>query len=179
LARIGIGVRYVRHCQLCPSGSHSIAGVSIEAHALTDQKDLANIYIVSYVCNCCAGSKMDELIRAAKTLSDSARVRVLNLLMQRECCVCEVMYVLDISQVNASRYCTALKEAGFLKMRREGRWKHYRVDYDRCSPALRDILESVRKTASADPMLAEDIRVLGSRSRRAAGCMAPSCVSAG
>jgi len=122
---------------------------------------------------------MDELVRAAKTLSDPARVRVLNLLMQRECCVCEVMAVLDISQVNASRYCSALKDAGFLKMRREGRWKHYRVDYETCSPSLRDMLESVKETASSDKLLADDIRILGSKSRRATGCLAPSCVAAG
>ena len=93
---------------------------------------------------------MNELVRAAKTLTDPARVRVLNLLMQRECCVCEVMDVLDVSQVNASRYCTAISDAGFLKMRREGRWKHYRVDYNACSPVLRDMLDSVKATAVAD-----------------------------
>ena len=122
---------------------------------------------------------MDELVRAAKTLSDPARVRVLNLLMQRECCVCEVMAVLDISQVNASRYCSALKDAGFLKMRREGRWKHYRVDHEECTPVLRDMLDSVNATASGDAVLANDIKRLGNVSRRQAGCLAPSCVAAG
>jgi len=121
---------------------------------------------------------MDELVRAAKTLTDPARVRVLNLLMQRECCVCEVMDVLDISQVNASRYCTALKDAGFLAMRREGRWKHYKVDYEACSPALRDMLDSVSETAAGDPLLRDDIKRLGSATRRSLGCLAPSCVAA-
>ena len=121
---------------------------------------------------------MDELVRAAKTLTDPARVRVLNLLMQRECCVCEVMDVLDISQVNASRYCSALKDAGFLAMRREGKWKHYRVAYKACSPVLKDMLDSVRETASSDTVLADDIKRLGSASRRELGCLAPSCVAA-
>ena len=160
LARVGIGVRYVWHCQLCASGSHSIAGVRIEAHALTDQKDLANIYIVSYICNCCGGLAMDELVRAAKTLSDPARVRVLNLLMQRECCVCEVMDGLGISHVNASRYCSALRDAGFLIMHKDGRWKHYTVDWDGCSPALLDLLASVKKAADDDPVALDDRRRL-------------------
>jgi len=119
---------------------------------------------------------MDELVRAAKTLTDPARVRVLNLLMQRECCVCEVMDVLDISQVNASRYCTALNDAGFLAMRREGRWKHYRVDVEACSPALRDMLDSVRQTAATDPLLIGDIKRLGSVKRRVPVCR--SCIVA-
>jgi len=99
---------------------------------------------------------MDELVRAAKTLSDPARVRVLNLLMQRECCVCEVMDVLNISQVNASRYCSALRDAGFLTMHKEGRWKHYAVDWDGCSPVLSDLLASVKKSGDIDPVAIED-----------------------
>ena len=78
---------------------------------------------------------MDNIVKAAKSLSDPARVRVLNLLLRRECCVCEVMDALDISQVNASRYCNTLKESGFLKMHKEGRWKHYSVD---CPVAIED-----------------------------------------
>ncbi|MBN1368430.1 MAG: ArsR family transcriptional regulator [Dehalococcoidales bacterium] len=31
------------------------------------------------------------MIKAAKALSDETRLRILNLLLVRECCVCEVM----------------------------------------------------------------------------------------
>jgi ArsR family transcriptional regulator len=93
---------------------------------------------------------MNQFVRAAQALSDPTRVRVLYLLMQRECCVCEVMDVLGISQVNASRYCNTLKDAGFLTLRREGRWKHYFVDVDTCPVALRDMLAAVRQTAEND-----------------------------
>ncbi len=109
---------------------------------------------------------MNELVKAAKSLSDPTRVRVLNLLMQRECCVCEVMDVLGISQVNASRCCNALKEAGLLKMRKEGRWKHYSVDRESASPVLRDMLLAVAKSAAGDPAAIEDRRRLGLARRR-------------
>jgi len=117
---------------------------------------------------------MDELVKAAKSLSDPARVRVLNLLMQRECCVCEVMDVLGISQVNASRYCTSLKDAGFLKMHREGRWKHYSVDIEACSPSLREMLDSVQQTALSDPVLGDDVRRLATCRRRSGRCVQES-----
>ena len=103
---------------------------------------------------------MEELVRAAKTLTDPTRVRVLNLLMQRECCVCEVMDVLNISQVNASRYCSTLRDAGFLTMHKAGRWKHYAVDWEGCTPALLDLLASVKKSADGDPVAIEDRRRL-------------------
>lgn len=99
---------------------------------------------------------MEEIVKAAKGLSDPARVRVLNLLMQRECCVCEVMDALDISQVNASRYCNTLKESGFLEMHKEGRWKHYSVDWDGLPACLKDMLEAVRKAAVESPVAIED-----------------------
>jgi len=107
---------------------------------------------------------MDTLVKAAKSLSDPQRVRVLNLLMQRECCVCEVMQALSISQVNASRYCHSLQDAGFLSMRKEGRWRHYRIDPE-CAPALRDIMHAVSRQASADPILREDAQRLATARR--------------
>jgi ArsR family transcriptional regulator len=63
---------------------------------------------------------MEEFIKPFKALSDETRLRMLNILLQRECCVCEVMQVLNISQTRASRNLKLLEEAGFLKSRREG-----------------------------------------------------------
>jgi ArsR family transcriptional regulator len=118
------------------------------------------------------GEAMDELVRAARSLGDEQRVRVLNLLMQRECCVCEVMQALDISQVNASRYCHALQDAGFVRMRKEGRWRHYRVDRD-CVPALRDMMQAVQDAARTEPVLRADVARL-SKTRRCSGSAVPA-----
>ncbi|MBN1152141.1 MAG: winged helix-turn-helix transcriptional regulator [Dehalococcoidia bacterium] len=114
---------------------------------------------------------MDELVRAAQALSDPTRVRVLNLMIQRECCVCEVMDVLGISQVNASRYCNALKDAGFLEVRRDGRWRHYSVSPQLNSPSLKNMLHAVEELASTDPQLLQDVRRLLCSGRR---CIVPS-----
>ena len=126
---------------------------------------------------------MNEFVRAAQALSDPTRVRVLYLLMQRECCVCEVMDVLGISQANASRYCNTLKDAGFLVLRREGRWKHYFVDRDQCPAPLRDMLEAVRQTAESDEACKLDKRRLASARRRSnpevGGLAAPTAQTLG
>ena len=63
---------------------------------------------------------MRDLVKAFKALSDETRLRMLNILMERECCVCEVMQALQISQARASRNLGALYDAGFLKLRRDG-----------------------------------------------------------
>ncbi len=112
-----------------------------------------------------ARRSMDELVRAARSLSDPTRVRVLHLLIQRECCVCEVMDVLEISQVNASRYCSSLKDAGFLRVRKEGRWKHYSVELERLAPPLRSLIEAVTRAAASDVVALDDRRRLKSARR--------------
>ena len=63
---------------------------------------------------------MRDLVKAFKALSDETRLRILNLLLVRECCVCEVMQALDISQTRASRNLSVLYDAGFLKLRKDG-----------------------------------------------------------
>ncbi len=71
---------------------------------------------------------MEELIKALKALSDETRLRMMKLLLERECCVCEIMQALNISQSRASRNLGILQDAGFLKARRERAWIIYSVD---------------------------------------------------
>jgi ArsR family transcriptional regulator len=68
---------------------------------------------------------MKNLVEIFKSLSDSTRLRILNLLIERECCVCEVVQALGISQTRASRNLSQLYDAGLLEQRREGLWVIY------------------------------------------------------
>jgi ArsR family transcriptional regulator len=65
------------------------------------------------------------MVELFKALAEETRLRILNLLYERELCVCDVMAVLDISQSKASRHLIALKRAGVAKDRREAQWMHY------------------------------------------------------
>jgi len=60
-----------------------------------------------------------------KALADDTRLRILNLLVRGELCVCDIMRVLDIAQTNASRHLARLRVAGLVTARREGVWMHY------------------------------------------------------
>ena len=46
---------------------------------------------------------MRDVVKTFKVLSDETRLRALNVLLEQECCVCEVMQALEISQSKASR----------------------------------------------------------------------------
>ena len=109
------------------------------------------------------------LVKAMKALSDETRLRILNLLLERECCVCEVMQVLGLSQSTASRGLSALYDAGFLKRRREGTWMFYSIAKD-MSQYYSEMLEAVREALEDNKLYKSDRERL-----RQVGTVGPHC----
>jgi ArsR family transcriptional regulator len=67
---------------------------------------------------------IDLLFRA---LADRTRLRLLNLIADKEICVCYFVEILRISQPKISRHLAYLRRAGIVAARRQGRWMHYRL----------------------------------------------------
>lgn len=110
---------------------------------------------------------MYDVIKTFKTLSDETRLRILCLLMKRECCVCEVMQVLRISQTRASRNLSALYDAGFLKVKKEGLWSLYYISPDTDKEYLDDLVEVVAKALEKTDVIVKDRERLGKAERLA------------
>jgi ArsR family transcriptional regulator len=70
---------------------------------------------------------MKELLRIFKALSDSTRLRIFRLLVRRDLCVCELMYVLEMPQSRVSHQLRLLRDADLVEDRREGKWIIYTV----------------------------------------------------
>ena len=113
---------------------------------------------------------MRDAVKAFKALSDDTRLRILNILLERECCVCEVMQALDISQTRASRNLAALYDAGFLKLRKDGLWSLYSVDKDGMQDYLTDLVYAVTKTLEGNKAVEVDRERLKKAER-----VGPSC----
>ena len=88
---------------------------------------------------------MRELTKIYKILSDESRLRVLLLLHDKECCVCEVMQALDISQSKASRILGAQYDVGYLSLRKDGLWSLYSINRDDMNNLQKDILKTTLK----------------------------------
>lgn len=73
---------------------------------------------------------MDKLVDILKALSDETRLRIVNLLYEKELCVCNVMETLQISQTKASRHLIYLKNAGLVKDRKHAQWAYYSMIRD-------------------------------------------------
>ena len=99
---------------------------------------------------------MRELVKALKALSDETRLRIMNLLLERECCVCEVMQALDISQSRASRNLGILQDAGFLKVRRDRVWIVYSVDWRAANRYATSLAKLLRDSPISNEVLTQD-----------------------
>lgn len=73
---------------------------------------------------------MEKLLDSLKALSDETRLRILNLLYEKELCVCDIMEALKISQAKASRHLIYLKNAELVKDRKHAQWVYYSLAID-------------------------------------------------
>ncbi|TCS78732.1 ArsR/SmtB family transcription factor [Pectinatus cerevisiiphilus] len=73
---------------------------------------------------------MKKLVDVLKALSDETRLRILNLLYERELCVCDIMETLQITQAKASRHLIYMKNAGLVKDRKQAQWAYYALEKD-------------------------------------------------
>jgi len=71
---------------------------------------------------------MDELLPLFKILSDETRLKIISLMREGEICVCDITDNLDLTQPNVSFHLSMMKEAGIIKERKNGRWKHFSLD---------------------------------------------------
>ncbi|MTK10156.1 MAG: winged helix-turn-helix transcriptional regulator [Hungatella sp.] len=62
-----------------------------------------------------------------KALSEESRLRILTLLMEREMCVCEIEICLNMTQSNASRHLTVLKNCGILYGYKKAQWAYFGI----------------------------------------------------
>ena len=106
---------------------------------------------------------LDVLFRA---LADPTRLRLLNLIADREICVCYFVEILRISQPKISRHLAYLRRAGIAASRREGKWMHYRLVTPR-DRAAASILRETLKHLKLAPEMRNDI------SRLSSACCAP------
>ena len=70
---------------------------------------------------------MKSLLKILKSFSDETRLRIINLLFEKELCVCDIMETLQITQAKASRHLIYLKNAGLVKDRKQAQWVYYSI----------------------------------------------------
>ena len=82
-----------------------------------------------------------------KALSDKNRLRIMNMLCYKSLCVCEITYILQLSQSTVSGHLRVLKDAELVidyRLNRENRW-------------INEIVEIIKKQAENDSLMDNDV----------------------
>jgi len=101
-------------------------------------------------------AKPFDLSKLFAALSDRTRLRLLNLMGDREVCVCYFVEILGLGQPKISRHLAYLRKAGIVSARRDGKWMHYRVAWPADSGASA-ILEITLKTLGTKREMQSDL----------------------
>jgi len=76
----------------------------------------------------CYNSFMDIFLKTTSAVNDETRVKILSFIDKNKAvCVCDIEESFKMIQSRISRHLKILKEAGFLKVERKGKWAYYSV----------------------------------------------------
>ena len=109
----------------------------------------------------------DGVARVAQALANGTRLKILELLTQRERGVQELAELADLNVTTTSAHLQVLREAGLVVARRAGRYVHYRIGGDDVAALLVDIArvaEARRPAVRSDIAAAlpeEGLRLMG------------------
>ncbi|MFW6276128.1 MAG: ArsR/SmtB family transcription factor [Bacteroidota bacterium] len=109
---------------------------------------------------------MNDFIKIFKALTDKNRVRILKMLEKKPSCVCEITSVLNISTSTVSSHLALLKEAGFVKDTRNGKWVDYHYVRDTDSPVLAQLLKMLPEWLNDDDIVMDDAVKIDSADRQ-------------
>lgn len=98
----------------------------------------------------------ERLNEIFKALGDRNRLRIINMLLLKPLCVCEITYVLKLSQSTVSEHLKVLNNAGLIKNRKDGLWVEYSLSA-RIS-LITELLKVIKKNFEKDKTFLRDRR---------------------
>ncbi len=99
---------------------------------------------------------MKEFLYIAKAVADESRARILMLLRRDELCVCQIVDALELAPSTVSKHMALLTQAGLVNVRKDGRWRYYRLADDEAPRAVCHALEWVRSSLEGARIVRED-----------------------
>ncbi|MCA9407963.1 MAG: winged helix-turn-helix transcriptional regulator [Candidatus Omnitrophica bacterium] len=101
---------------------------------------------------------IDTTQKLFKIFADRNRLRIFKLLEQRKMCVCELAYVLSVTQPSVSRHLKKMKEAGLIETEQDGFWTNYFLR--KGSKAQESVACCIKSLLKGDSVIKEDLRKL-------------------
>lgn len=71
---------------------------------------------------------IDDFLKTIGAINDETRIKLLKFIdLYGPLCVCQLQEHFEMIQSRLSRHLKILKEAGFLRVKRDGRWAYYNI----------------------------------------------------
>ena len=80
-----------------------------------------------------ATGDIHDVLPLLKLMSEPNRLKIFSLLTVGERCVCEIEESMQLPQNLISHHLGVLRDAGYIRARRDGRWVYYSVNKDKLS----------------------------------------------
>jgi ArsR family transcriptional regulator len=108
----------------------------------------------------------EEIAQLLSSLGQSARVQIVFIIAEQEACVCHLEALLDIRQARISQHLMALRKAGFVSTRRDGRHVYYRL-------AKPELIHFLHQAAEILQVTTDSLQKLANRTE--INCACPRC----
>ena len=111
-------------------------------------------------------SSVEKVVSLLQTIGQESRLQILLAIGEGEACVCHLEAGLGYRQAYISQHLMALREAGLLSTRRDGRYIYYRLE----NPEIMDMVKLAARLAGLD---VSDIANYADLTK--ANCECPNC----
>ena len=98
---------------------------------------------------------MKDLDNIFKALADINRVRILKLLAGRKMCVCELAFVLGVSQPAISKQLKKMGKAGLVDSEQDGFWTNYFISPK--NQYAKKLLRGIKQWLNDESIIKEDL----------------------
>lgn len=93
---------------------------------------------------------LDRASVVLKLLGDRTRLTIMKILEYRECCVCELVEIFQVSQPSISQHLRKLRDAGLVQEEKRGQWTYYALneesnDFPMVQTILKQLLDQGTK----------------------------------
>ena len=102
---------------------------------------------------------MKDVSQLYRALADETRLRIVNLLLEGELCICELTEILKMTQSKVSRHMAYLRHSGIVNDRREAVWVYYSLAEPK-NKVHRCQLKCIQNCFDAYPILKKDLKKL-------------------
>jgi len=83
----------------------------------------------------------EESTKLLKVISDSNRLKIIDILSCGEQCACDILDYFDFTQPTLSHHMKVLTDAGLVNVRKDGLWSYYSLDKVKCNNIIKLLMD--------------------------------------